>query len=326
MDTIDVLVIGAGISGLLCATELKRAGASVLVVDKGRGVGGRMATRRMGGGRLDHGAQFFTVREAPFQCYVDEWLQAGVIQEWFRHRPNDSADDGYPRFCGRSGMTDVAKHLCESLEVNRSQTVVEVVRNVDSWVVRTATGEVYQCRYLVITAPVPQALALLDTSGLDYAGAELDALRAIRYERGLATLAILNGPSGLGNYGACPIEDSSITWIADNQQKGISTDVPAVTIHANSEFAQQHWDSADDVRGPLMLEAASHYLKSTMKEYSCHRWGFTLPINPYSQPYFHNTNLNLLLAGDGFGGARVEGAALSGLAAGRVLLDALPQG
>ena len=87
---IDVLVIGAGISGLLCASELQRAGVSVRVLDKGRGVGGRMATRRMGGGRFDHGAQFFTVREPSFQSYVDEWLQAGVIQEWFRHAPSDS--------------------------------------------------------------------------------------------------------------------------------------------------------------------------------------------------------------------------------------------
>ena len=170
---IDVLVIGAGISGLLCASELQRAGVSVRVLDKGRGVGGRMATRRMGGGRFDHGAQFFTVREPSFQSYVDEWLQAGVIQEWFRHAPSDSNTAGYPRYCGRSGMTDVAKHLCESLEVHRSQAAVDVVRTANAWEVRTATGEVHRCRYLVVTAPVPQALALLDTSAVDYAGEEL---------------------------------------------------------------------------------------------------------------------------------------------------------
>lgn len=71
MSGTDVLIIGGGISGLLCATELKRAGMSVRVVDKGRGVGGRMATRRMAGGRLDHGAQFFTVRDERYQAYVD---------------------------------------------------------------------------------------------------------------------------------------------------------------------------------------------------------------------------------------------------------------
>jgi renalase len=326
IDMIDVLVIGAGISGLLCASELQRAGVSTRVLDKGRGVGGRMATRRMGGGRFDHGAQFFTVREPSFQSHVDEWLEAGVIQEWFRHAPSDSNAAGYPRYCGRSGMTDVAKYLCESLEVHRSQAAVEVVRTANAWEVRTATGEVHQCRYLVVTAPVPQALALLDTSAVDYAGVELAALRAVRYNLGLATLAILDGPSGLANHGACPVEESSITWIADNQQKGISMDVPAVTIHASADFAQEHWDSADDVRGALMLEAASAHLQSSVLEYSCHRWGFTLPLNPYPQAYFHNSDLSLLFAGDGFGGPRVEGAALSGLAASRVILDTLSGG
>ena len=139
-------------------------------------------------------------------------------------------------------------------------------------------------------------------------------------------MATLDGPSGLANHGACPIEESPITWIADNQQKGISSDVPAVTIHASAEFAQEHWDSADDVRGALMLEAASAHLQSSVLEYSCHRWGFTLPLNPYPQAYFHNSDLSLLLAGDGFGGPRIEGAALSGLAASRVLLDTLSGG
>ena len=43
------IVVGAGISGLLAAHELRNAGWHVTVLDKGRGVGGRMATRRLGG-------------------------------------------------------------------------------------------------------------------------------------------------------------------------------------------------------------------------------------------------------------------------------------
>lgn len=69
-----------------------------------------------------------------------------------------------------------------------------------------------------------------------------------------------------------------------------------------------------------MLEAAAPYLKAKVKEFKCHRWGFTTPINPWPDPYFHNPGLKLTLAGDSFGGARVEGAALSGIeAAGRIL-------
>ena len=320
MKSTDVLVVGAGVSGLLCATELVKAGKTVRVLDKGRGVGGRMATRRMAGGRLDHGAQFFTVRDARLQAYVDEWLEAGVIKEWFRHAAEDSNPKGHPRYCGINGMTDVAKHLANDLEIQNSEQVVELLRDMDQWIVRTQSGHQFLAKHLVITAPLPQALGLLDTTGLNYAGDDLAVMRAVRYDKGLATLAILDGPSGLPDPGGMKIGSAPLTWIADNRMKGISKEVSAVTIHANAEFAAEHWDSPDEVRGALMLEAAADLLKATVVEYTCHRWGFTLPVNPVEQPCFHNNGLKLTLAGDAFGGPRIEGAALSGIeAAGRIL-------
>jgi len=35
----DVAVIGAGVSGLICAQKLQKAGYNVIVLDKSRGVG-----------------------------------------------------------------------------------------------------------------------------------------------------------------------------------------------------------------------------------------------------------------------------------------------
>ena len=78
----DVVVIGAGMSGLVAARELVAAGARVRVIDKGRSVGGRLATRRIGDARLDHGAQFFTVRTPAFQQRVDDWLDRGLVRVW----------------------------------------------------------------------------------------------------------------------------------------------------------------------------------------------------------------------------------------------------
>ena len=116
------------------------------------------------------------------------------------------------------------------------------------------------------------------------------------------------------------LDTAPLTWIADNQQKGISPDVSAITIHADAAFAEAHWDSPDEVRGALMLEAAAPYLQANVLEYKCHRWGFTLPLNPWAAPYFQNKGLKLTLAGDAFGGARVEGAALSGIEAASAVL------
>jgi predicted NAD/FAD-dependent oxidoreductase len=280
-----------------------------------------MATRRMAGGRLDHGAQFFTVRDPRFQRYVDEWLSAGIVKEWFWHSEEDSNAEGYPRYCGVSGMTDGPKHLAASLDVVREERITEISRDIDIWIATSASGHVYSAANLVITIPMPQAVTLLETSGLNYAGADEAALKQIRYAKGLATLAILDGPSGLPGAGFKRLFESPLSWMADNQTKGISPGVSAVTLHADAEFSETHWDSPDEVRGALMLEAAKPHLAAKVLEYSCHRRAFTTPINPWPEKFYANPSLRLTLAGDSFGGARVEGAAVSGLEAAAAVLQ-----
>ena len=61
----NLLIVGAGMSGLMTAITLP-PDRRITILDKGRSVGGRLATRRIDGGRADHGAQFFTVRDKAF--------------------------------------------------------------------------------------------------------------------------------------------------------------------------------------------------------------------------------------------------------------------
>jgi NAD(P)-binding Rossmann-like domain len=80
----DVLVVGAGMAGVTAAAELQRAGRRVLVLDKGRAVGGRLASRRVGAATFDHGAQFITARMPRFAALIEQCREAGVVEEWCR--------------------------------------------------------------------------------------------------------------------------------------------------------------------------------------------------------------------------------------------------
>ncbi len=57
MSNSEVLVVGAGLAGLACATRLAGAGVGVRVLESGDAVGGRMRTDLVDGFRLDRGFQ-----------------------------------------------------------------------------------------------------------------------------------------------------------------------------------------------------------------------------------------------------------------------------
>jgi predicted NAD/FAD-dependent oxidoreductase len=316
-NSYDVVVIGAGISGLLCAHRLHSQGVSVVVLEKSRGVGGRMATRRLFGGRADHGAQYFTCRNPRFQGLIDGWLDEGVVREWFRHLPEDSNPAGYPRYCGAEGMTSVPKTLALDLEVHCGQQVIQLDRAGAHWTVTTKSGDCFLCRELIITAPLPQAATLLHDSSMD---PEI-VPGAIRYEKGIAAMVLLDGASGLPDFGGLKPGSKVLSWIADNRMKGISGDTTIVTLHSSAEFADQYWDEPDEVRGRIMIDELKEYICAKPLDFVCHRWRYTTPLNPCPERCRREESVQLTLAGDAFGGPRIEGAALSGLAAADALLS-----
>ena len=316
-----LVVVGAGLAGLSAARSL--AGEfEVVVLDKGRGVGGRMATRRIGAATLDHGAQFFTTHTAEFAEVVAVWVAAGVAQPWFAGRlgPHgvDEAD-GHVRFRGVVSMNAVAQHLAEGLDVRRSTAVQAVTRSGEGWLVTTVDGAEFAADAVLLTAPVPQSLALLAAGGVELADDDLRALQAIEYEPCLAVMAVLDGPAGLPEPGAVDPDDGPIDWMADNQRKGVSA-APAVTIHATAAFSREYWAADDESVVAALLSAAQLGSAAQAGGTQVQRWRFARPVTVHSERCLvAQGHPSLVFAGDAFGGAKVEGAVLSGLAAGEWL-------
>ncbi len=119
-------IVGAGLAGLMAARSLEASRHEVVLFDKGRSPGGRLATRRIGGATIDHGAQFFTVRTDTFARFVDAWRGQGLVAEWCRGF--GAQPDGYPRYMVPGGMNALAKRLAVGLEV-RTATLVFGLRS-----------------------------------------------------------------------------------------------------------------------------------------------------------------------------------------------------
>jgi renalase len=312
-----VVVVGAGAAGLTAARHLTGS-FDVAVFDKGRGVGGRLATRRIGDANLDHGAQFITTHTPDFAATVAGWERAGVAQPWFRGRigPDGIPDpDGHARFRGVNTMNAIAKHLARDLDVRVATRVMALHPSDATWQVRLDDGTDLAADAVVVTAPVPQALDLLTAGAARLSAPDDEALHAIRYEPCLAVLAALRGPSGLAAPGAVAPDDGPIDWMADNHLKGVSA-LPAITIHATADFSRAHWASSDEIVAAELLRPAGLGANEIDGPVQVQRWRFARPTVIHPDRCLVADRLPpLVFAGDAFGGAKVEGAALSGTAA-----------
>lgn len=318
------VIIGAGIAGLVAGKVLVSQGWKVTLLDKGRSVGGRMATRRIEGAVFDHGAQFFTVRDERFGRLVAEWETEGVAREWSRgfgtgRDPVDFA--GFPRYIGMPMMTSIPKHLALGLDIHPNTRATKVKAAEGHWKVLCEDGALFSADALIMTPPVPQTLALLESGGVTISAADQAMLDTIRYESCLALLVSLDGPSLVPFPGAVQLADEVVSWIADNQQKGISP-TAALTIHASPQFSNDHWMDNDDTIVCLLLDAARDWFGSAVLTSEIKRWRYARPLGMFSEACMVlQGDLPLILAGDAFGGPRIEGAAISGMTAADVLLD-----
>lgn len=312
-----VVVVGAGLAGLTAARELMSRDVDVIVFDKGRGVGGRMATRRIdtpaGTAVFDHGAQFFTARSDTFRSMVAEWERGNVVYEWCR---GFGDTDGHPRYAARGGMAALTKHLARDLDVRTSTLVFSVSHgDTDRWIVTLDDGSTHPADGVILTCPIPQSYSLVANTSIELP----NDLLMTDYERTLGVLAVLDRPSAVPDPGGLQNPDGVFSWVGDNQRKGVSP-IPALTLHADPTWSLEHWDAPhDDAHAALLAAARVYFGDAEVTESQLKRWRFATPMKVWPDAHWRDESGTLVLAGDAFAGPKVEGAVTSGLSAAHAL-------
>ncbi len=316
----NVAIIGAGMAGLICAGKLKAAGHRVTVFDKSRGVGGRLSTRR-GEDEMafDHGAQYFTVKDAAMQPQVEAWIAEGVVAPWdvrigsleqglFQPVSKDTV-----RYVGTPAMNALGKHLADGLNVQRQTRVTNIRRSDNIWRLE-AEGEPVDGAFdvLLLNAPGPQT-AELTAAFPDFCTKVQQAEIAPCW----AAMVAFKEPLPLP-YNAAFVEGSPLSWIARNSSKPQrSTKYDCWVLHGSPEWSQQHLEQTREEVLPALLDAfwqATGLDAAPHAAASAHRWRYALPVEPLDEHCLFDGELQLGACGDWCGGPRVEGAYLSGLA------------
>jgi predicted NAD/FAD-dependent oxidoreductase len=300
----DILIIGGGMAGLSAGTALAATGARIIVLDKGRGPGGRMAARRVeiAGEQVsfDHGAQYFTARDPAFREVVAAWEAAGVAARW------PAAGD--EAWVGTPGMNACVKAMAGPLDVRWNVRAAKLRREGALWHVEAGEGT-FTAATVLVAVPAEQAAVLLAEAASDFAA---------------RAAAIASAPcwAVMAGFGA-PIayapdtfrSDGLISWAARNSAKPGRAGAETWVIHASPQRSRTLIDlPKDEVARVLLADffAATGTAPAAPLHLDAHRWLYAQPEARKGDGPRFDAGLQLGIAGDWLHSPRVEGAWLSG--------------
>ncbi len=319
----DVLIIGGGLAGITAATAARDAGASVRVIDRGRRIGGRMASRRLrdtgtefDGRVVDYGASYFTVSDPDFRTVIDGLIDRGVVRPWTDsfHVHNEGVMTGVRsgpvRYAAPGGLRTVVEALAEDIPDIETAHHVEAVEVSSSGVV---VGET-RADALGLCMPQPQAERLVPAGTLPDVG--------LTWEPVIAVTLVFDQKEWIDLDGVFVNDDPIVTWIADDGSRR-GDDAPVLVAHVNPVFAAGHLEDPSGVL-PQTIAAVRRVLDiEPLPSWTwAHRWSLAKPIAALDEDFWIHPELPLGLAGDAWaGGPRVEAAWLSGRSLGSTLAD-----
>lgn len=298
----SIAIIGAGMAGLSCAVALARKGHKPVLFDKGRGPGGRMATRRadIGGEevRFDHGAQYFTARDPRFVEAVEGWQSAGFVAPW-----PAAGEDAY---VGTPAMNAPIRQMAQFFNVMWDMQVDRVLHNDRGWHLRVR-DTAFTVQRLICAIPAEQVAELLAKEAPEFAA----KAAAVQSKPCWALMVRFPERLELGD----TFRGADVAWAARNSAKPGRGEGEDWVIHASPEWSQEHLElEKDEIAGKLLeaFFAETGIGLASPVHAAAHRWRYAMVDKADGAPAFWDDALDLGICGDWLAGPRVENAFLSG--------------
>lgn len=306
------LVVGAGLAGATAARRLAQAGYSVQLIDKGRGPGGRLSTRRAGEGGFDHGASALSAQHPDFIEWVALQEAEGRAARWLPRTKADPLGKTSEGWVGVPGMNALVAATLDGLAPQWSQTVAALRRRDGIWRAFDAEGqELGAAPMLVLAIPAPQALALLppseasaDTEDVDGLSLLMDELAAFRYRPCWAAMLTVSALENDARFDfLCPADGVLAAAYGEAAKPG-RPEAGHWVLHADEAWSETHLeDSAESVAQALGAAfcAASGVSAASVHSVIAHRWRYSRPIGGLAKTTIPAAGL--FLAGDMVGDA-----------------------
>jgi len=289
-----VAIVGAGISGAICASKLRSRGVDVVVFDKGRSPGGRMSCRRADTGhRFDHGVPGFDGHDVQFIRAATDAVEAGILT---RHGE---------LFCGVGAMNVWCKHLMGGIQEISSTKIIAATYD-RTWQLSGDAGAMFGPFDAVVLA-VPPTNAVEILGSLDQRlSAQIDAIKMM--PRWVAMLGFDRRLKALSDH-------LSVDHVTIHRSMS-NTVGDALVVHADEAWSMEHLERpAAEVAGELARLARDAIGQAWVEPVvvMAHRWRYAFARESAGVPFFESSS-NLFVCGDWCLGRSVESGYLSGSA------------
>ena len=322
-----VAVVGGGLAGLTCAQTLQAGGCEVVVLEKSRGPGGRLSTRRTESAQYDHGAQYFTVRDPQFASFIDGCSKEGVVAIWQPRRQAPARDDTTDHWhVGTPGMSALGRAQARGLTLKTEQRVMSLERRGTQWQLVIDGGQTLDgFDVAVVAVPNAQALPLLSEHAPQWAAAlEQSTMQP-------CWTVMFSTHEALTEFDAGSPSAGAIAWWARNSSKPGRKTTPGRhdwVLQASADWTAEHVNDDKSQVGLALMQAFGALLGCDVDPIEppmAHRWLYarrTPGMAPLPEPCW-SAALGLGVCGDGLNHSRVEQAYLSGLSLGQTILNTL---
>ena len=311
MEKPNIAIIGAGMTGMICARNLQDAGYEPIIFEKSRGVGGRIATRRTREGlQFDHGAQYITARNENFQSFINNAINAGCAVNW--------EIEGQNTFVGRPSMNSLLGSVTKGISLQLNQEIKTVDKAENGWVL-SSDNQNQLCDIAVLALPAPQIINLI--------GKEHSLSQKICDVEMTSCLTLMAAfPSDQATPFITRREaNDDLVWIAqDSAKPERSREVTCWVAQAGEDWSRKYLECDKDeiarILIPMLCERLS-IAPSKLLYASAHRWRYSKVTVPLGRSFISDDSATLYLGGDWAIGARVEAAWESGTAIAKNILE-----
>jgi predicted NAD/FAD-dependent oxidoreductase len=313
--SMKLCIVGAGMAGLACAEALSKAQMDVILFDKGRGPGGRMATRRLatalGEVSFDHGAQYLSASSPGFQSQLEVWSKQGLVVRW--------PPAGTEAWVGCPSMNAPLKAMAQAFDVQWGVRVETLSPLASGWKVQTDDGRLHETDAVVLAVPAEQAAVLLTPQA-----AALSARASTVVSDPCWTVMLaFDRPVPFEPDIIRGGETHPVSWAARNSSKLKRGSIETWVIQAGSEWSKRHLDHPAAFIEQALMEAFASLTGCRLSPpiaCSSHRWLYAHARQPGVGPMWDKAR-SLGLCGDWLVGSRVEDAWLSGKQLADMILD-----